>query len=70
MEQQITLPTLQSMLDRLANGERLSLARKQVEVLFGFNDVAATRLLRFASGHDCIVAHADSSVVFEKRSRC
>jgi len=45
------------------------MARRQVEALFGPNDAGTERLLRFANGHDCIIAHADSSVVFEKRTR-
>ena len=64
-----TLPRLESMLQELPEGRRVALARKQIEALFGYNDVQADRLLRFANGNGCIIAHSDSSVVFEKRSR-
>lgn len=68
MDQDFTLPRLQSMLDDLPDGRRIALARTQVDALFGLNDVGATRLMRFAEGHKCVITHADSSVVFEKRS--
>jgi hypothetical protein len=69
MEQDFTLPTLQSVLDELAEGKQLALARKQVDTLFGLSDVGVARLLRFASGHSCIIAHANDCIVFEKISR-
>jgi hypothetical protein len=67
MTHKFTLPRLQSMLDRLPDGQKLALARKQVDELFGLNGVRSARLARFASGHACIIVHDDSSVVFEKR---
>jgi hypothetical protein len=70
MDRNFTLPTLQSVLDELPNGRRVALARHQIDNLFGLNDVGTTRLKRFAEGHNCIITHADSSVVFEKRSPC
>jgi len=69
MDAGFTLPGLQLLLDDLPDGRRLAMARRQVEALFGPNDAGTERLLRFANGHDCIIAHADSSVVFEKRTR-
>ena len=69
MAQDFTLPQLQSMLDGLPDGQKLALARRQVEELFGFNGVRSARLARFASGHACIIVHDDSCVVFEKRKR-
>ena len=69
MDQDFTLPSLQSILDDLPDGRRIALARTQVDALFGPNEHGAARLMRFAKGHNCIIAHADSSVVFEKRSR-
>lgn len=68
MAPELTLPTLQSTLDRLSEGQQVTLARSQADRLFGLNDVGSTRMARFASGHDCIIVHADSCVVFEKRS--
>jgi hypothetical protein len=66
MNEYLTLPRLQAHLDRLRLAERLTLARSQVERLFGHNDVAVGRLRRFAKGHNCVVAHADNCVVFQK----
>lgn len=66
MEYKMTLPGLQASLDRLAVAQRLALAKNDVERLFGLNDVALTRMERFASGHNCIITHANSCVVFEK----
>lgn len=66
MEQKITLPGLQASLDRLPAAQSLALANSDIERLFGFNDVALTRMKRFARGHNCIVSHADSCVVFQK----
>lgn len=62
-----TLPLLEQVLEELRSGETIALARKQIEQLFGVNDTGAGRLARFAKAHDCMIAHADSCVVFEKR---
>jgi hypothetical protein len=62
-----TLPQLQIILDQLPEGQKLALARRQVDQLFGLNGVRSARLARFASGHACIIVHEDSCVVFEKR---
>jgi hypothetical protein len=61
-----TLPSLQASLDRLPIAKSLALANTHIEKLFGFNDVAASRLERFARGHNCIVTHTDRCVVFHK----
>lgn len=66
MEYRFTLPSLQASLDRLPASKSLALASKQIEALFGFNDVADTRVKRFARGHDCIVTYTDDCVVFHK----
>ena len=66
MEKKITLPGLEASLDCLPAAQSLALANKDIERLFGFNDVALARMKRFASGHNCIVSHADSCVVFQK----
>jgi hypothetical protein len=68
MTPELTLPGLQSTLDSLSEGQQVTLARTQADRLFGLNDVGSTRMARFAVGHHCIVVHADSCVVFEKRS--
>lgn len=68
MDHDFTLPSLESVLDSLPPGQQLTLARTQVDRLFGLNDVGTRRVLRFAGGHRCIVVHADDCVVFEKRS--
>ena len=62
-----TLPDLQRTLDHLAEGRTLTLAREQVVRLFGRDDIAPARLSHFATGHGCIVTHADGCTVFEKR---
>lgn len=67
MAQDFTLPSLQSTLNRLSEGQQLTLARKQADRLFGLNDVGAERMARFAGGHNCIVAHANECIVFEKK---
>lgn len=69
MEGNFTLPSLQSILEGLPEGRQVTLARKQVDRLFGLNDVGTTRVLRFAGGHNCTVVHANDCVIFEKRSR-
>ena len=66
MEYQLTLPALQARLDSLRGAQSLTLANRQIEKLFGFNDVAMARLKRFARGHDCIVSYADHCVTFLK----
>lgn len=68
MDRNFTLPLLQVVLDGLPEGRQVTLARKQVNRLFGLDDVGATRVLRFADGHHCIVVHVNDCVVFEKRS--
>ena len=68
MKPDFTLPRLESLLQELDEGRSIALARRQVDALFGLNDVGAERLMRFAKGHGCIIAHADSAVVFEKRA--
>jgi hypothetical protein len=66
MTDDLSLPRLQAHLDRLNRAQSLTLARSQIERLLGHNDVAAERLTRFAKGHNCIIAHSDNCVVFEK----
>jgi hypothetical protein len=66
MASRLTLPGLQATLDRLPAAQGLALANADIERLFGFNDVALTRMKRFARGHNCIVSHTDSCVVFQK----
>lgn len=62
----LSLPRLQVHLDNLRGAQSLTLARSQIERLFGHNDVAERRLSRFAQSHKCIVAHSDNCVVFQK----
>lgn len=69
MGYEFTLPDLQTSLDRLGAAQTLTLATRQVDRLFGTNDVGTARLKRFARGHNCIVAHADHCVVFHKMPR-
>lgn len=66
MRSELTLPGLQSLLDRLQIAGSIALVDKEAERLFGYNDVAIARMKRFARGHNCVVAHADGSVVFHK----
>ena len=62
----LSLPGLQARLDSLHSTQSLTLARRQIERLFGHNDVAERQLSRFAQSHNCIIAHSDDCVVFEK----
>jgi hypothetical protein len=66
MDHKLTLPGLQASLDLLPIAESLALANSDIERLFGFNDVALVRMKRFARGHNCIVSHSNSCVVFQK----
>lgn len=66
MEYQLTLPALQTRLDSLHIAQSLTLANRQIEKLFGFNDVAIERMRRFARGHDCVVSYSDDCVTFLK----
>jgi hypothetical protein len=66
MEYQLTLPALQRRLDSLHVAQSLTMSNKQIDRLFGFNDVAMARMKRFARGHDCIVSYSDDCVVFLK----
>lgn len=66
MDHELTLPTLQGLLDSLRSAQTLALATRQVDRLFGLDDVGTTRLKRFARGHNCIIAHTDDCVVFHK----
>jgi hypothetical protein len=66
MEKKITLPGLQASLDCLPVAHSLALANTDIERLFGFNDVALARMKRLAHGHNCIISHANSCVVFQK----
>jgi hypothetical protein len=66
MAKDFTLPSLQSSLDRLAVAQTLALANRQIELLFGVNDVAIARVKRFAEGHNCTVTYAGGCVVFHK----
>ena len=69
MSSYLSLPRLQIHLDRLRGTESLTLARRQIERLFGHNDMAERRLSRFAQSHHCIIAHSDNCVVFQKVPR-
>ena len=66
MSTELSLPRLQSLLDQLQIAGSYALVDSEAERLFGYNDVAIARMKRFARGHNCIVAHADGSVVFHK----
>lgn len=66
MRRKITLPGSEASLDRLPAAHSLARASNDIERLFGFNDVALVRMERFARGHNCIVSHASSCVVFQK----
>lgn len=66
MNSSITLPSLETHLERMPVARAIALASTDVERLFGMNDVARARLKRFARGHNCIVSHTDGCVVFQK----
>ncbi|HJP68219.1 MAG TPA: hypothetical protein VJ846_04895 [Sphingomicrobium sp.] len=68
MERKIAVPALEPSLDHLPSAKSMALANREIEPLFGFNDVALARIRRFASRHNCIVSHANSCVVFQKIS--
>lgn len=69
MSNYLSLPRLEAHLDRLRGMENLTLARRQIERLFGHSDMAERRLGSFARGHRCIIAHSDNCVVFQKVPR-
>ncbi len=60
------LPELQERLDRLAEGAMFEISTWDYKRLFGTNDVAATRLRRFAKLHACVANHSDRSILFRK----
>ena len=62
-----TLPELEHMLDQLAEGAVLQIARRDYTRLFGINDVAAARLLHFAKGHACVTSHSDGAILFRRK---
>ena len=67
MQYELTVPGLQSALDRLPPHQTLALAKKRIEHLFGTgDDTSAARLERFARGHSCTITHSGDSVVFLK----
>ncbi|HEU0284517.1 MAG TPA: hypothetical protein VFR52_05170 [Sphingomicrobium sp.] len=61
-----TLPNLQSHLDRMPVARTISLAKTDIERLFGLDDTTHRRLQRFARGHNCAVVHADGCIAFQK----
>ncbi len=66
MHKDFTLPNLQSKLDLLESGGQLQVLRVDIERLFGMDDVAQDRLLRFAQGHGCLAVETDSGVTFRR----
>ena len=67
MSSQWTLPMVQERLDELFPDPRFALSPVDCERLFGLNDVAARRIVRFAEGHQCDVIFTPRETVFRKR---
>ena len=66
MRKDFTLPDLQSKLDLLESGGQFQVLHVDVERLFGMDDVARARLLRFAQGHGCLTVETDTGVTFRR----
>jgi hypothetical protein len=64
--QPLTLPDLQTCLDRLGPGQKFALSLPEVERLFGEDDVGAGRVQNFADGHRCSVQWLEFGVNFCK----
>ena len=62
----MTLPELQSELDRLSPGDRWEISQADYLRVFGANDVARARLENFARGHRCGIAVTPSGIEFRK----
>lgn len=62
----ISIPRLQVHPHGLRGTQTFSVSTREIERLFGHNDMAERRLSRFALAHNCIIAHADDCVVFQK----
>ncbi len=67
LRSKFTLPELQEQLDDFSEGALVQISRRDCERLFGNNDVAATLLRNFATSHACVVAHADTAILFRKQ---
>lgn len=66
MRTDFTLPNLQSKLDLLKSGGQRQVLRVDIKRLFGMNDLAQDRLLRFAQGQGCLAIETDSGVAFRR----
>ncbi|WP_046864131.1 hypothetical protein [Microvirga massiliensis] len=62
----MTLPELESKLDRLSPGDRWEINQADYLRVFGANDVARARLENFARGHRCGIAVTQSGIEFRK----
>jgi hypothetical protein len=62
----LSLPRLQIHLHGLRGEQTLAVSAREIERIFGHNDMAERRLSRFAKSHKCIIAHTDNCVVFQK----
>ena len=66
MDRELTLPSLQALLDALAAAGTLSVSKQQMDRLFGCDDVTALQVRAFARSHRCTLAHSDGSTMFLK----
>jgi hypothetical protein len=66
MKRALTLPSLQAMLDALAAAGSLTLSKRQMERLFGWDEMAAGQVRAFTKAHRCTVAHSDGCTMFLK----
>lgn len=66
MHKDFTLPDLQAEMDLLESGGQLQVSHADIQRLFGLNDVAQDRLLRFARGHNCAILRTDHGVTFRR----
>ena len=62
-----TLPELEDVLDRLAEGALLQISVHDYRRLFGANDIAMARLLHFAKGHACVTSYSDGAILFRRK---
>ncbi len=69
MEKELTLPGLQSELELLREGERMTLSRSDADTLFGSDETGHLRLVHFAKGHSCVAIRTPRGVTFFKERR-
>jgi hypothetical protein len=68
MHDMLTLPGLQNALDAFPRDGSLAIAKRDIERLFGLNDVAVGRIANFARGHGCKAILREDILTFSKHA--